>query len=56
MIRESRPLPCRNGGVESVVTTNKVIRNTYLLLSMTLLFRCRHRRALVGAETAASRA
>ena len=26
------------GGVESVVTTNRVIRNTYLLLSMTLLF------------------
>jgi modulator of FtsH protease len=26
------------GGVESVVSTNRVIRNTYLLLSMTLLF------------------
>ena len=27
-----------HGDVESVLTTNKVIRNTYLLLSMTLLF------------------
>ncbi len=27
-----------HGGTESVLTTNKVIRNTYLLLSMTLLF------------------
>jgi modulator of FtsH protease len=27
-----------HGGVESVLTTNKVIRNTYMLLSMTLLF------------------
>ena len=27
-----------HGGVESVLATNKVIRNTYMLLSMTLLF------------------
>ena len=30
------------GGVESVVTTNRVIRNTYLLLSMTLLLSLIH--------------
>jgi modulator of FtsH protease len=28
-----------HGGAESVLATNKVIRNTYMLLSMTLLFR-----------------
>lgn len=28
----------RNSGVESVLATNRVIRNTYMLLSMTLLF------------------
>jgi modulator of FtsH protease len=27
-----------NGGAESILTTNRVVRNTYLLLSMTLLF------------------
>ena len=28
----------RTGGVESVIATNRVLKNTYLLLSMTLLF------------------
>jgi hypothetical protein len=42
-------------GTESVLATNTVIRNTYLLLSMTLLFAAAHRRRLGGTEAAASR-
>jgi modulator of FtsH protease len=33
-----RAIALPNGGAESILTTNRVIRNTYLLLSMTLLF------------------
>jgi modulator of FtsH protease len=45
MVREGDVL---SSGTESVLATNKVIRNTYLLLSMTLAFA-----ALVAAGTAA---
>ncbi|MEF8718627.1 MAG: Bax inhibitor-1/YccA family protein [Candidatus Accumulibacter necessarius] len=33
-----RAIALPNGGAESILTTNRVVRNTYLLLSMTLLF------------------
>ena len=32
----AQAIPLPHGGVESVLSANKVIRNTYLLLSLTL--------------------
>lgn len=34
----TRAIPLPHGGAESVLASNKVIRNTYLLLSLTLAF------------------
>ena len=37
-LQRTRAIAFPHGGAESVLATNKVIRNTYMLLSMTLLF------------------
>jgi len=37
-VQRMQTIPIARGGAESVLATNKVIRNTYMLLSMTLLF------------------
>ena len=34
----AQAIPLPHGGAESVLSANKVIRNTYLLLSLTLAF------------------
>jgi FtsH-binding integral membrane protein len=43
------------GGAESVLATHKVMRNTYALLAMTLLFSAVTAGAAAGAQAAASR-
>ncbi len=45
-----------HSATESILATNRVIRNTYMLLSMTLLFAAVTAAGVSGAEIAASRA